>query len=434
MTQLRIRIRNGRVIDPANDIDATLDIFIAEGKIVAVAPTLDTFNADQEIDAQGCWVIPGQVDLCARLREPGQEHKATIHSETKAAASAGITTLCCPPDTSPIIDTPAVAELIQNRAEQAGFANVLPIAALTQGLNNKQLSEMATLKKAGCPVVANVGPLANTQIQRLAMEYAQTHELTVFINPLDEWLAKNGCAHEGKISTHLGLTGIPVAAETAAVARDLALIELIGVKAHFTRLSTARAVRMIARAQYDGLPVSADVCAHQLHLTEMDICDYDSRCHVQPPLRAQRDKEGLREGIKQNVIQAICSDHQPHEADAKLAPFCSTQSGISALETLLPLTLRLHEEDGLPIMECIRRLTCGPAEILGIEAGRLDAGRPADIAIIDPQQIWQLDENTLLSKGHNTPFYGWEFKARVIHTLLNGKLVYTLETMPDNNT
>lgn len=427
MANLRTRIRNGRVIDPANGIDENTDIFIADGKVVAIASNLEQFSADQEIDAQDLWVIPGLVDLCARLREPGLEHKATIHSETRAAAAAGITTLCCPPDTSPIIDTPAVAELIQNRAEQAGYANVLPIAALTQGLKNEQLSEMAALKKAGCPAVANVGPLANTQIQRLAMEYAQTHDLTVFINPVDEWLAKRGCAHEGKISTHLGLPGIPVAAETAAVARDLALIELIGVKAHFTRISTARAVRMIARAQYDGLPVTADVCAHQLHLTEMDISNYDSRCHVQPPLRTQSDKEGLREGVKQNSIQAICSDHQPHEADAKLAPFCSTQSGISALETLLPLTLRLHEENGLPVSECIRRLTSGPADILGIEAGRLSSGSPADIAIIDPQQYWRLNEDTILSQGKNTPFHEWEFQARVTHTLLKGKLVYTLE-------
>jgi dihydroorotase len=424
---MKIRISGGRVLDPANGIDEHLDVFIADGKILAVASELDGFTADQEIDARDKWIIPGLVDLCARLREPGQEHKATIQSETRAAAAAGITTLCCPPDTHPIIDTPAVAELIQNRAEQAGYATVLPIAALTQDLKGEQLSEMAALKQAGCPVVANVGPLANTQVQRLAMEYAQTHRLTVFINPRDHWLGEYGCAHEGKVSTRLGLPGIPVAAETAAVARDLALIELIGVRAHFTRLSTHRAVRMIARAQYDGLPVTADVCAHQLHLTEMDISDYNSLCHVIPPLRTQRDRDGLREGVKQNVIQAICSDHQPHEADAKLAPFCSTQPGISALETLLPLSLRLHEEDKLPLSEIIRRLTSGPAQILNIDAGTLSPGHPADICIIDPQRIWRLDENSIQSQGMNTPFLGWEFKGRVTHTLSRGNLVYTLD-------
>ncbi len=424
---MKMRISGGRVLDPANGIDENLDIFIGDGKILAVAAELDGFNAEHDIDASGRWVIPGLIDLSARLREPGHEHKATIESETRAAAAAGITTLCCPPDTNPIIDTPAVAELIQNRAEQAGYANVLPIAALTQGLKSEQLSEMAALKQAGCPAVANVGPLANTQIQRLAMEYAQTHKLTVFINPQDYWLGKHGCAHEGKVSTRLGLPGIPVAAETAAVARDLALIELIGVKAHFTRLSTLRAVRMIARAQYDGLPVTADVCAHQLHLTEMDISDYDSLCHVIPPLRTQRDRDGLREGVKQNVIQAICSDHQPHEADAKLAPFCSTQPGISALETLLPLSLRLHEEDNLPLSETIRRLTSGPAHILNIDAGNLSPGSPADICIIDPERIWRLDQNSIQSQGRNTPFMGWEFKGRVTHTLYRGNIVYTLD-------
>jgi len=424
---MKTRIRGGRIIDPANGIDDILDVFIADDKIIAVAAEMDQFDADIEIDAKGSWVIPGLVDLCARLREPGLEHKATILSETRAAAAAGITTLCCPPDTQPIIDTPAVAELIQNRAEQAGFANVLPIAALTQGLKATQLSEMAALKKAGCPAVANVNPIVNTQIQRLAMEYAQTHQLTVFINPVDEWLSNQGCAHEGKVSTLLGLPGIPVAAETAAVARDLALIELIGVKAHFTRLSTAPAVRMIARAQYDGLPVTADVCAHQLHLTEMDVSDYNSQCHVIPPLRTERDKEGLRAGVKQNVIQAICSDHQPHEADAKLSPFCSTQAGISALETLLPLTLRLHDEDQVPLSETIRRITSGPASILNIEAGTLTPGKQADICIVDPERIWQLNEHSIKSQGLNTPFSGWEFKARVTHTLFKGKLVYSLD-------
>ena len=424
---MRTRIRGGRVIDPANGVDAMLDVFIADGKILAVAAELDQFDADTEINAHGSWVIPGLVDLCARLREPGQEHKATIKSETRAAAASGITTLCCPPDTLPIIDTPAVAELIQNRAERAGYANVIPIGALTQGLQSIQLSEMAALKKAGCPAVANIKSITNSQIQRLAMEYAQTHQLTVFINPVDEWLSNNGCAHEGKVSTLLGLPGIPVAAETAAVARDLALIELLGVKAHFTRLSTAPAVRMIARAQYDGLPVTADVCAHQLHLTEMDINDYNSQCHVIPPLRTQRDKEGLREGVLQNVIQAICSDHQPHEADAKLAPFCSTQAGISALETLLPLTLRLHDEDNMPLSETIRRITSGPASLLNISAGTLTPGSQADICIIDPERIWRLDEHSIQSKGHNSPFIGWEFKARVTHTLFKGKLVYTLD-------
>ncbi|NOY66514.1 MAG: dihydroorotase [Gammaproteobacteria bacterium] len=421
---MRTRITGGRIIDPANAIDETLDIFIEDGKIVAVSKELKGFKADEEINATGMWVMPGLIDLSARLREPGEEHKSTIESETRAAASAGITTLCCPPDTTPIIDTPAVAELIQKRAEQAGFAKVLPIGALTRQLNNERLSEMASLKEAGCVAVHNITPLANTQIQRTAMEYAATHNMTVFITPEDTWLRNNGCVHEGRVSTRLGLPGIPEAAETAAVARDLALIEQIGVKAHFCRLSTARAVRMIARAQHDGLPVTADVCAHQLHLTEMDISDFDSNCHVNPPLRAQRDREGLRRGVIENVIQAICSDHQPHEADAKLAPFSSTRAGISALETLLPLSLRLIEEEKQSVIETIRRLTSGPANILNLDTGTLGVNKPADICILDPDSYWQLSTENMLSQGHNTPFINWEFKGQVKYTLLNGKTVF----------
>jgi len=421
---MRIRIKNGRVIDPANNIDAQLDVFISGGKIEAVCPELDGFTANREIDASGQWVFPGLVDLSARLREPGQEHKATIHSETRAAAAAGITTLCCPPDTSPIIDTPAVAKLIQTRAEQAGFARIVPLGALTRQLQGKHLSEMAALKQAGCEAVYNVAPLADSQIQRLAMEYAQTHDLTVFITPVDPWLHKQGCVHEGRVATLLGLPGSPEAAETAAVARDLALIEQIGVRAHFTRLSTERAVRMIARARYDGLPVSADVCAHQLHLTEMDISDYNSDCHVQPPLRSERDRDGLIAGVQQNIIQAICSDHQPHEADAKLAPFSATQPGISSLETLLPLSMRLVQENRLELSDMLARLTHGPASILGIDAGTLSTGSPADVCIFDPEHIWQLSDNTILSQGHNTPFKGWEFTGKVSHTLHNGRIVY----------
>jgi len=421
---MRIKITGGRVIDPANAIDDQLDIFIEDGKIIAVGSECPGFQSDEEIDASDLWVLPGLVDLAAHMREPGEEHKATIESETRAAASAGITTLCCPPDTSPIIDTPAVAELIQKRAEQAGYAHVLPVGALTKQLKGEQLSEMASLKEAGCVALHNVKPLANTQVQRLAMEYAETHGITVFITPEDRWLRNQGCAHEGRVSTRLGLPGIPEAAETAAVARDLSLIEQLGVKAHFCRLSTARAARMVARAQYDGLPVTADVSAHQLHLTEMDISDYDSNCHVIPPLRTQRDREGLRTGITQGVIQAICSDHQPHEADAKLAPFCSTRPGMSTLETLLPLSLRLIEEENLPVMEAIRRVTSGPANILNLETGTLGCGKQADICLLDPNSYWQLSADTMFSQGHNTPFLNWEFKGQVKRTLLAGKTVF----------
>ena len=421
---MKIIIRNGHVIDPDNGIDEVQDLYLADGKILAIGNTPDGYTADREIDATDHIVCPGLVDLSARLREPGQEHKATIASETAAAAAAGITTLCCPPDTNPIVDTPAVVRLIRQRAEQAGFARVQPLGAMTRQLDNTNLSEMAALKEAGCTGVSNVYPIKDSQLQRCAMEYAATHNLTVFITPEDAWLRNHGCAHEGIIATRLGLPGIPAAAETAAVARDLALVEQTGVQAHFCRLSTARAVRLIARAQYDGLPVTADVCAHQLFFTEMDIGEFDSNYHVLPPLRSQSDREGLRSGIQQNVLDAICSDHQPHEADAKQAPFSSTEPGISALETLLPLTLKMAEEESINLTEALRKVTSGPARVLSIEAGTLSKGAQADICIFDPNKIWTLKIDDMRSRGRNTPFDGWEFKGKVTHTLLNGRIVY----------
>jgi dihydroorotase len=421
---MRIIIRDGRVIDPAAGIDAKLDLFIADKRIIALGDTPDGFAAEREIDAAGRVVCPGLVDLCARLREPGLEHKATIASETAAAAAAGITTLCCPPDTDPVIDTPAVAQLVRRRAQQAGYARLFPLGALTRSLAGEQLSEMAELLEAGCVGVGNVVPLGNSQIMRRAMEYAATQGLTVFVSAEDPWLHNDGCAHEGAMATRLGLPGIPEAAETAAVARDLALIEQTGVRAHFCRLSTARAVRMIARARYDGLPVTADVAAHQLWLTEEHIGEFDSQCHVLPPLRTEHDRRGLREGLAGSVIGAVCSDHQPHEADAKLAPFGATEPGISGLETLLPLTLRLAREQVLTLPEAIARLTSQPAEILRIDGGTLAAGAPADVCIFDPDAAWTLEPGSLVSRGSNTPFAGWNLHGRVTHTLLGGQVVF----------
>ncbi|HLA74837.1 MAG TPA: dihydroorotase [Gammaproteobacteria bacterium] len=425
---MRITIRAGRVIDPANGVDRVQDLHIAEGRIFALGAAPDGFSADQIISAEARIVCPGLVDLCARLREPGAEHKATIASETAAAASAGITSLCCPPDTHPVIDTPAVAELIHQRAEHAGQARVYTLGALTKGLAGTHLSEMISLKEAGCVGLSNgLQPISNTQVMRRAMEYAATHGLTVFLHAEDAWLRNRGCAHEGAVSTRLGLPGIPESAETAAVARDLILIEQTGVRAHFAHLSSARAAQMVGRAQHDGLPVSADVSAHHLHLTEMDVSDFNSDCHVIPPLRTMRDRDGLRKGLAAGVISAVCSDHQPHDADAKLSPFMTTAPGISALETLLPLTLHLVNEGVLSLSEALARLTHLPAQILGIDAGSLAVGKIADICIFDPDHYWTFDKTHMQSRGKNSPFTGWEFKGRVTHTLLGGRLVYALQ-------
>lgn len=423
---MRLLIQGGRLVDPANGIDAVQDVFIADGRIAGIgAAPAGGFEPESVIDARGRIVCPGFVDLRAHPREPGDEHKATIASESRAAARGGVTTMCCPPDTTPPIDTPAVAGLIRRRARAAGAARVVPIGALTQGLAGELLTEMAALRRAGCRAVSNAfRPLRSPLVLARAMEYAATFDLTVFVNAQESTLADGGCAHEGAVATRLGLAGIPAAAETVAVATCLALVDEIGVPVHFSLLSTARAAQMIARARHDGLPVTADVSAHHLHLTENDVLDFDAACHVQPPLRTMRDRDGLRRWLAHGAISAICSDHQPHEPDAKRHPFTQTAPGISGLETLLPLSLRLVDEGVIGMSDMVSRLSSEPARIIGVRSGDLARGQRADVCIFDPEATWIVDDTTLTSRGHNTPFTGWEMKGQVTHTLLSGRIVY----------
>lgn len=422
-----LHIKNGRVIDPASNVDFVQDVFIEDGKITALGEQPAGFSAQQEIDASGQIVCPGFVDLCARLREPGYEHKGNIATETRAAAKAGVTTLCCPPDSNPVIDTPGMVEHIQERAQEVGMAKVLVLGALTQGLAGKQLSEMYALKNAGCVGVSNAYHGVNQQVMRRAMEYAVSAGFTVFINAEDPLLSIGGCAHEGQVSVRLGLPGIPETAETVAVARELLLVELTGARAHFSHLSSAKAVQMVARAQHDGLPVSADVSVYHLFLSEMDIGYFDSNCRVKPPLRTQRDMEALRDALNKDSISAICSDHQPHDVDAKLAPFPSSEPGISSIESLLPLTLRLVESGLISLSTAIACITSKPANILGIDAGRLSVGSAADICIFDPEHDWRFTQDQMVSFGKNSPFIGWEFTGSVTHTILDGRLVYPFD-------
>ena len=428
-----LAITGGRVVDPANGLDGPADVFIADGRIVAVGPAPpDGFRPEQTLDASSRVVAPGLVDLAARLREPGQEHKATIASECAAAVAGGITTLCMPPDTHPVVDTAAVVEVIHQRAEAAGAARVVTLGALTVGLEGTQLAEMAELKRAGCVGVSNaLRPVHDTLVLRRALEYAASHDLTVFVHPEDPHLAQEGCVHEGVVATRLGLPGIPASAETVAVAQILMLLEQVPARVHFCRLSAARSVNLLARAQYDGMPVTADVAAHQLHLTEMDIGFFDNNCHLRPPLRTRRDLEGLRAGLVRGTVTAICSDHQPHDSDAKLAPFCETEPGISALETLLPLALRLTGGDEpLDLAAVIARLTCEPARVLGLAAGTLSPGAAADVCIFDPHAHWTVEPDRLVSRGRNTPFAGWELEGQVTHTLVGGRVVFQRENPP----
>ncbi|WP_457675100.1 dihydroorotase [Thiolapillus sp.] len=423
----RIHIRGGRLIDPANGIDDRLDLWLADGRVLAVGQAPADFTPDQVIDATGRIVCPGLIDLGVHLREPGQEHKGTIDSEARAAARGGITTLVCMPDTQPVIDTPAVWELIRRRAKACGSARVLAIGALTQGLAGEQLAEMGALKQAGCVAVSNSRQrLASTLVARHAMEYASTFDLPVILCSEDPHLKANGCVHEGAVASRLGLPGIPAAAETVAVARDLALTEHTGSRSHFHTLSTGRAIEMIRQARQGGARLSAGVAIHQLFLMDTDVDGFDAACHVDPPLRTQGDRDRLRQGVRDGDIQVICSDHQPHEADAKTEPFPLTAPGISGLETLLPLSLKLVEEGILDLPTAIAALTAGPARVLDLPLGRLDAGRSADICIFDPEAIWELDPEDMASRGRNTPFAGWEFRGQVTHTLFEGRLTWSM--------
>jgi len=423
----KILISNGHIIDPANKIDQTGSVYIADGKILSVNEQVSDFTADLTIDATDNIVCPGFIDLSARLRDPGQSYKGTILSETAAAASAGITSLCLPPDTSPVIDTQAVTELIADKSEKANYPQVFPIGALTHKLAGAELSSMAALKHAGCIAVSNAtAPLSSLLVLRRAMEYASSHDLLVMYHPDIPSLSNNGCAHEGAFATRYGLPSIPEASESIAVAQCLELAELTGCRLHFSQISCKRSAIKIQQAKKYGLKVTADVAIHQLHLTEDDIEPFNSSFHVLPPFRTKKDKQSLRESLANGTIDIICSDHQPHDLDAKLGAFPETEPGISSLETLLPLALRLVEDNAITLYQGIAALTQNPANTLAIESGALTLGFAADICIFDPNLSWTVNQDSWKSEGRNTPFWGQTLKGRVTHTLQAGKIIYTL--------
>ena len=419
-------IINARIIDPSCHRDEQSNLHIRDGKIAIIDKQFDEADASNSIDASDKWLIPGIVDLATYLRDPGADYKASIKSETLAAASAGITTLCFLPEPNVLVNNAANVHLINEINSRTNKAQIQVIGNLTKDLNGEALSNMGGLKKAGCVGVTNgLQPIKNLHTLRMAMDYAVTHDLTVFIHPIEHSLAQNGCVHAGSIATRIGLPGIPVAAETAALAQALALVETTGAKTHFCRLSSAESVKLIEYGKKQGLNITADVAAHQLFLTDYDIRDFNSLCHTMPPLRSKADKDALRQGLADGIIDAICSDHQPHEIDAKLAPFQQTEPGISALETLLPLTLKLVEENVLDLHQALKLITENPAKILGIPAGTLQEGQDANMVVFDRDIFWSLTAETMLSAGKNTPFIGHGFVGQVISTLLAGEIVYS---------
>lgn len=425
---MRTVIKNGRIIDPLDLLDEVGDLYISDSVIAGINKAPADFHPDRTIDASGMLVVPGVVDLSVRMREPGAEHKATIASECRAAVNAGVTSLCCPPDTSPVIDTPAVVELINKHAARAGLARVYCTGALTYNLDGATLANMNALKQAGCIAVSNAcAPLVNNAVLRRALEYAATCNVTVHLYCEDASLRGDGVVHDGMISVRLGLPGIPAAAETVAISNTLLLVEQTGAHVHFCRLSCARSIQLIAEARERGLPVSADVAISHLFLSEIDVTGFNTLCHMYPPLRTTSDRDALRSALKNGVIDAICSDHQPHDDDAKSAPFSMTESGASTLDVFLPLALQLVEENVLGLPELIRTLTINPATIAGIDAGGLHNGARADVCIVDTAAEWTVTTESLQSAGKNCPFLGWEMRGRVIHTLVNGETVFARE-------
>jgi dihydroorotase len=421
----RLAIRGARVVDPAGDHDAIADLFIADGKLLATGTAPDGFSADREIDAQGLVACPGLVDVAVTLRRPGSEHSRGMITELSAAAAGGITHVVCPPDTSPLADTSSVVRQIHETASGARRSWVWVTGALTQGLGGEQLADMAALKQAGCVAVSNHRRrMASTQALRRAMEYAATFDLTVVFHSENADLAGNGCVHEGPLATRLGLIGIPAIAETTAVARDLELVEQTGVRAHFAQLSTARAAQMIGEARARGLPVTADVAAHQLHHTAAAIDGFNTLAHVRPPLRSAADRDGLRAAVAAGTIDAICSDHRPCERADKLAPFPSARVGISGVDTLLSLVLALVDEQAMDLAQALRALTLGPARSFGLQAGMLRAGERLDLCLFDPDARWTVGNDTLRSTGHNTPFLGTSLRGRTLFTALGNRVLH----------
>lgn len=420
-----IHIAQGRIINPASQMDQVGDIYISDDQIVSMTEQPDGFVAASIIDASNQIVCPGFVDLSARLREPGASQKATIKSETQAAAAAGVTSLCIPPDTNPFIDNPAVADLIYDKAKHANYKQIYPIGALTYKLQGKELSSMVALQQVGCIAMSNAQmPICNLLVLRRAMEYAASFDLLIIYQPQDYHLSNQGCAHEGAVATRYGLPGIPEVAETVALAQCLELVAQTGCKVHFGQISCARSISFIQQAKQNGLPVSADVAIHQLHLTEQDVKPFDGTYHVNPPFRTETDRQALRAAVRDGIIDAICSDHQPHNIDAKLGAFPETESGVSSLETLLPLMLSLVNQNQIDLIQGIEALTSKPAQILGLKSAGLAVGELADICIFDSDISWKINETTWKSSGRNTPYWQQSMQGRVTYSLQNGRVIY----------
>jgi dihydroorotase len=434
---MKILIKNGRVIDPASGRDELADIAIAAGRIVTIGRVSPEFQANRVIDAGGCVVAPGLVDLAARLREPGQEQKGMLESELNAAAAGGVTSLVCPPDTDPVLDEPGLVEMLKFRARKLSLCRLFPLGALTRGLAGEVLTEMVELTESGCVGFSQAEvPIHDTLVLQRAMLYAATHDYSVWLRPQDYWLGK-GVAASGGVATRLGLSGVPVMAETIALHTLFELVRVTGVRLHLCRLSSAAGVALVRAAKAEGLRVTADVSINSLHLTDIDIGYFNSSMRLMPPLRQGRDRDALRAALADGTIDALVSDHTPVEGDAKTLPFAEAEPGATGLELLLSLALKWGNDLGLGLPATLARVTSDPVRVLGdalgslsSSAGRLVEGGVADVCVFDPAATWAITPDVLCSQGKHTPFAfadtGMALPGRVRATLVAGTVAHEL--------
>jgi len=428
---MKLLIRNGHLLDPASGLDALGHVAIADGRVLATGQIPSDFVPAQTLDAQGCIVMPGLVDLAARLREPGHEHEGMLASELAAAVAGGVTTLVCPPDTDPVLDEPGLVEMLRFRAQSLHQARVLPLGALTRGLHGEVLTEMLQLSEAGCVGFSQAeAGIANTQVLMRAMQYARSFGYTVWLRPQELHLGK-GVAASGPLATRMGLSGVPVAAETIALHTIFELVRATGARVHICRLSSAAGAQLLRQAKAEGLPVTGDVSVNSLHLTDMDVGYFDSRTRLSPPLRQQRDRQALRQALQDGTIDALVSDHMPVGADEKERPFAEAEPGATGLELLLSLALKWARDSDLPLVQALACVTHRSADVLAASQGaaqggmgRLAVGAKADICVFDQQAAWTVQASALRSQSKHTPFGGYELPGQVRATLVAGRLAF----------
>jgi len=420
----RTLIRGGRILDPATDTDAVLDLLIEDARIAGLGENLEAERAEV-IDARGCWVAPGFVDMHAHLREPGQEYKEDIQSGGRAAAAGGFTSIACMANTDPVNDDPSVTKFIIDTAKRNSPVRVYPVAAATKGLSGEVMTEMSALRDAGAVAFSDDGRgTEDANVMRHVLEYSKMVDAVVIVHAEDECLRNDGVVNEGFVSTQLGLPANPSAAEEIRVARDIALTRMTGARLHVAHVSTKRAVDYIRKAREEGLQVTGEASPHHLTLTDRETLDFDTSTKMAPPLRSAQDVEACRKGLADGVLDAIATDHAPHAVYEKDVEFISAPCGILGFETAYPVVMNLVRSEELTPLELMDRMSLGAVKILGVPGGSLERGALADVVILDPEAIWKYDPAQGYSKSRNSPWAGKEMIGQVVYTLVEGNVVF----------